>query len=174
MSRIARFLLFVVGCSPGLFSQPTRSSPTLDAALRQAGLRVVLDTSRSRTSSEIRIRWQSQAARVIQRIDRSDPPPKQRSPELSPDHLVIAFLDDAGTVRHTQVVVDPRLVRGEFPDANGNLRKTELVRDDVEMSVSAPGGLNAAEVRVFTPNWDSGELRLLPLGSVTMPGGPRQ
>src|SRR5262245_30374264 len=174
MSRIARFLLFVAGCSQGLFPQTARPTPTLDAALRQAGLRVMIDPNRARTSSEFRIRWQAQAGRVVQRIERREPPPKQRSSELSPDQLVVAFLDAAGTVRHTQIVADPRLVRGEFPDANGNLRQTEFHRSDVELTVSAPGGGEPGEVRVFVPNWESGELRLVPIASIATAEGARQ
>lgn len=173
MSRIAALLLLVAVCS---FAQPPRAALTVDAALRRTGLRVAIDPATARSSVEFRIGWQvqAQAARVVQRIDRADPPPRQRSPEVSRDHLVIAFLDAAGTVRYTRIVVDPRLVRGEFPDAAGNLHKTEIRRADVELSVTAPGGTAADEVRIFAPDWDTGELRLRQVASARVPAAPRQ
>ena len=125
-----------------LFAQTRRLDPPLEEALRRTGLRISVSPERSRSSREFRVGLQSAAgaertpvARVIQRIERNDPPPRQRSPELSSDHLVIAVLDAQETVRHWQIVIDPRLVRGEFPDAAGNLQKTVIYRSDVEFSV---------------------------------------
>ena len=180
MFRITRFWALTVLLST-LFAQTPRIDSPLQEALRKTGLRISVSPERPRSSRELRLGLQSAAgaerspvARVIQRIERNDPPPRQRSPELSSDHLVIAVLDAQETVRHLQIVIDPRLVRGEFPDAAGNLQKTVIYRSDVELSVSIPGGIEAAEVRILSPSWESGELKLAPLASLKMAVSNRQ
>src|SRR5262245_32076178 len=112
MLRCARFFgVFLVAV--GIFPQTNRATPPVEESFRKIGLRVATQPDRARSSREFRLRLQSAArstaARLIQSADRSDPPPKQRSPELSADHLVIAILDKQAVVRYWQTVIDPRL-----------------------------------------------------------------
>ena len=127
MFRKALFALLVV---PTLFAQSLRP-PTFEDILRKTGLRVApttdLASPRPRTSHEFRLRWNAGAVRVTQRIERNEPPPRQRSSEIGEGQLVVVVLDRQATVRAWQIVQDPRILRGEFPDANGNLRMRSSV-----------------------------------------------
>lgn len=177
MLRAVRF--FVLFWVPlGIFPQASRTVDGLEGALRKSGLRVSVSQDRPRNSREYRLGLQTAqqtvSARLIQRTDRSGQPPKQRSTEVSAGHFVVAFLDADGTIRHWQIVIDPRIIRGEFPDDSGHMRKTVLYRDEAEISVASPDGFDAAEIRIFKPAWESGELTLAPLASLRMGTGERQ
>lgn len=163
----------------------TQSAPPMERLLQQAGMRVAVAHERARASRELRVRWLSEKGadgkptggrlQFIERIERNDPPPRQRSPEMSSDQLVVTVLDAQDNVRCWQIVTDPRLVRGEFPDASGNLHKTVFYRTDVELNVSVPGGIDAAEVRILGPGWDNqGELKLSTLTALKLAGTARQ
>jgi hypothetical protein len=169
-------LLLAAFCA---FAQPRH--PVLEDAMRKTGLRIQPATSQPKASSEIRLRLLTPqtprpgvTAHLIQRIHRNDPPPRQRSAEMSHDHLLVVVLDGRGTVRFWQIVVDPRLVRGEFPDTSGSLRKTEVYRPDAELNFSIPDGLDAAEVRILAPSWPNGELTLAPVSSLKLAQTDRQ
>ena len=150
-------------------------------------MRVSVDRARARGSNELRVRLRSVAAagpavaasrrvpelQVVSQLSRGEQPPRQRSQEISPDHLVIVLLDDSGTVRDSQIVIDPRLVRGEFPDAEGNLHKTTIYRDDVEFGVTFADLPEAAEIRVFSPQFEDG-VKLVPLATVRLARAVRQ
>jgi hypothetical protein len=161
--------------------------PPMDELLRKAGLRVAIDTARVRKSQEFRLHWRSargsagtftgEELRLVERIDRNEPPPRQRSPEISSDHLVIAVLDSQGTVRHWQIIVDPRLVRGEFPDAEGRLHNTTVYRAEADFSISVPDTVDAAEVRILTPAAASeaeGGMKLSSTAALRLSGPARQ
>ena len=113
----------------GLGAQSAAQHPSIEDLLRGSGLRVAASPERPKASREIRLRWQTPKGggaptlRYVSHLARAEAPPRQRSPEISPDDVVIAVLDSAGVVRYSQIILDPRLVRGEFPDAQGNLHK---------------------------------------------------
>jgi len=171
-------VLFAACCAA--WAQPPRH-PALEEAVRRTGLRVEPFTEPARASREIRLRLQTGqgpqapvAAELVQRSLRNAAPPRQRSAEISRDHLLILVLDRERTVRYWQIVLDPRLVRGEFPDAAGNLRKTEFYRADAEVEVSVPDAVDAAEIRILAPSWPAGELLLTPVASVALSGSGLQ
>jgi hypothetical protein len=165
--------------APLLFSQ----GPRVDDLLRKTGVRVDLATDRVPASREFRIALLTAGTSagsppstlLITQIDRNEPPPRQRSSEINSDHLVVAVLDRLQTVRYSRIITDPRLIRGEFPDASGNLHKTIAYRSNVELSIAVPAGIDASELRIFTPEWDSlGELKLTPLASMKLKTGVLQ
>ena len=111
---------------------------------------------------------------VLNRHERNEAPPRQRSSEIGLGQIVVAVIDHTQTIRHWQIMADPRILRGEFPDANGHLRMTLATRTDVEWSLTLPGGIDAAEIRVLSPSWESGELTLSPLASLKLEARDRQ
>lgn len=148
--------------------------PAIEELLRSSGLRVSIDHARPRASREIRLHWRgAQDLQYVSHTVHDDPPPRQRSAELSPDHLVVAILDAGGVVRHTQILIDPRLVRGEFPDEQGNLHRNVFYRSDVEFTISVPEGVDAFEVRLLSPSW-GGNLRLSHAAGLRLPEVVRQ
>ena len=170
-----------------LAAQVKSGQPPLEDLLRKAGLRVAVDNGRARKSYELRLHWRSamgaagtftgEEMRLVERVDRNDPPPRQRSPEISGDQLVVAVLDSQGTVRNCQIIIDPRLVRGEFPDAAGRLHNTTVYRTEAEFSISVPDSVDAAEVRILVPApapASEGGLKLSPAVALRLPGAGRQ
>ena len=178
--KTAALLLVLVSACSCLPAQPARH-PALEEALRKNGLRLRPVDERAGASQEIRVRLttaQGAAPRVtaqhLQTVRRADPPPRQRSAEMTSDHLLVVVLDSRQEVRYWQIVIDPRLVRGEFPDANGNLHGTQFLRPYVELNVSIPDSIDAAEVRILAPTWPDGGLVLTPLAALKLTGGGRQ
>jgi hypothetical protein len=157
-----------------LIGQPVGDRrPLLGDLLRNAGLRVAVDSARARASREVQLRWTQAATgnglRVVRLTDRNEPPPRQRSPEISDDQIAIVALDAQGVVRWWRIVTDPRLVRGEFPDAGGNLRRTVFYRADADLEISIPDTMAAAEVRILAPSRDTdGSTRLATLATVAL------
>lgn len=174
MSVLLKPVLVLAACGV-LLAQPPRQ-PALEEAMRKTGLRVEPFMERARASREIRVRLLTRqgpqarvSAELMQRTLRNDPPPRQRSAEMSRDRLLVVVLDAQHTVRYWQIAIDPRLIRGEFPDAGGNLHKTEVYRPDAELEISIPDAVPAAEIRILAPGWPAGELVLTPVASVTLP-----
>ncbi len=160
--------------SPALFWQAR--PPAMETLLRKAGFQVSLDSHRTARSREFRIRWLSTGSlHLLDSRERNDPPPRQRSSEISPDQLVVIATDQRGAVRYWQIITDPRLLRGEFPDAQSNLKKRIFYQADSDLSVSLPSTIDAAEIRILTPSWDAaGQLKLSPLTALRLTSGARQ
>lgn len=175
--RVIRCLAMLIG-APLLFSQTPRP-PAIEELLRQTGMRVNLATQRVRSSHEFRIMLLAgtsagalPSAQLTAQVERNEAPPMQRSAEINSDHLVVAVLDRQKIVRYSRIIIDPRLIRGEFPDANGNLQKTIVYRSNAELSITIPAGIDASELRIFTPEWDRlGELKLTLLASAQLAAG---
>jgi hypothetical protein len=180
---VVAFWMAVVSALPAQVAP--RRPPAVEELLRNIGLRVAIESGRPQGSREIRLRWRfgpvsgaaagssGQDLQFVSHLNRSDPPPLQRSSELSPDHLVIAVVDGQGIVRYSQIIVDPRLIRGEFPDAQGNLHKDVFYRSDVEFSIAVPDNVEAAELLILTPGWEGG-LRLSSTAALRLPEAARQ
>ncbi|MBZ5569708.1 MAG: hypothetical protein LAN64_17915 [Acidobacteriia bacterium] len=179
--------LLTIGYSAVMLAQAGSgyARPMVPQLLEKMGHRVAVETQRPKGAHDFRISWHSakgqpnapssEQMQFVERIERNNPPPRQRSSEISKDDLVVIVLDQQGTVRYWRIIVDPRLVRGEFPDDHGNLHNYTFYRTDVTLEVSVPDTIDAAEVRVLSPSWDStGALRLSPVGAVKLPPGPLQ
>jgi hypothetical protein len=171
--RTALLLVLSAGwCA--LVAQPPHQQ-ALEQAMRRAGLALRPFTDQASRSFDVQFRLfspQTPLARfngqLIRTAVHNAPPPRQRSAEISRDHLLVVVLDAQQTVRYWQIVVNPCLIRGEFPDAGGNLRKTEVFRPSADLSISIPDAIDAAEVRILQPAWPAGKLELTPLLSVPL------
>ena len=184
MPKLLTFCL-ILRCSALLAQEPVHRPP-LEGLLRRAGFTLNPAPGAS-GSHEVTIRWRSTPStataadalppptidvQAVTAIHHAQPPPRQRSAEMSNDHLVAVILDAQGAARHWQIVVDPRFVRGEFPDAQGNLSKTMAYRQDVTLTVTVPDNIVAKEVRLLAPNWDRlGIVTLTPVATIALPAG---
>lgn len=163
-----------------IMADPIVPDSSVPQILKRMGHRVVVDARHSTGASYFRIAWQSakempgglsttQGMQFLKRIDRRPIPPKQRSGEISQDHLVVIVLDTQGTVRHWRSVIDPRLVRGEFPDDQGNLHSHIFYLSDVTFDIPVPDTINAAEIQILSPSWEGeGILQLSPVFAVKL------
>ena len=160
--------------------------PPLEDAIRRAGF-TVTPAVRAAGSHEVTVNWRSTpsvsttqgaaapptiAVQAVSAVRHADPPAKQRSAEMSRDHLVALVLDAQSAVRHWQIIVDPRFTRGEFPGAGGDLSNTSIYRADVTLTVTVPDNVVATEVRLLAPSWDAkGVLSLTRVAAIALPAG---
>lgn len=95
--------------------------------------------------------------------------PRERRPELSTQQLVLVLLG-AGNEELARVsILDPRIVRAEFPGPDGRLSSTLLVGEDVEFPVLVPDHPGARRLEIFEPEWTGAKFVLVPVGGVAVP-----
>jgi len=97
------------------------------------------------------------------------PLPRQRNPELSPDHVVVVAEDAHGRMLDWQVVADPRVLRAEFPGPTGQLSGQRLRQPSAEFMITIPDDPDLAVLRLYRPRWTGRGFALDPLGSVPLP-----
>jgi hypothetical protein len=99
----------------------------------------------------------------------SGPVQRQRLPQLSPEHLVVAVVDGFLRLQSWTMIPDPRLLRAELPDEQGELRGQLFYHSTAELSVTLPAAPSAAELHVYQPRWDGQEFTLEPLATIVLP-----
>jgi hypothetical protein len=145
-----------------------------------------LGLGRDQSSSEIRIRWNAatQASRTAQGLNQAanagafslvekqqsaGPMPRQRMPELSPDQILVVFMDDKGEQEDWALIQDPRILRAETPGPNGELRGNTIYRSNAEFLVPFSRSLRAASLKFYQPRWTGKEFSLDLLGALAIP-----
>jgi hypothetical protein len=138
------------------------------------------------TLQEVRIRWDAYPAssKALVRPETQQPSnvftllerqplagslPRQRNPQLSPDHIVIIAVNAHGQETYRYTIPDPRIVRGEFTGPTGELRGEVLHRASTELRILLPDDPTITEVRLYLPRWTGTEFILDPLGVVALP-----
>jgi len=76
---------------------------------------------------------------------------KQRSLELSPEHVLVATVDAESRLRWSSLIPDPRILRSEGPGADGVLEGVRLYQPNAEFIVNIPEDREAAELRFYHP-----------------------
>lgn len=99
--------------------------------------------------------------------------PKQRSAELSSDQIVVVALDAEGRMRWCGLVADPRLVRAEWPGADGELTGHVLYKESAEFFVAYPDDDAIKEIRLYHADWDGRAFSLKSVGAVATDGEGR-
>ncbi len=95
---------------------------------------------------------------------------RERSLELTPEHVFVATVDAKSRLRWWSVIPDPRVLRSEGPKAEGDdeLTGVRLFRPEAEFLVDVPEDAEAAELRFYHPLPEGGEFRLQLLGAVSL------
>lgn len=160
-----------------------RQQPSVAQLMERMGHRVSMDNGRAKGSRELHLRWNSPAGAltdlaggslgVVRQQRRSDPAPRQRSAEVTADQIVVVVFDKQGTVRYSRTMADPRVVIGEFPDAEGKLHRSDVLRTEVPIDLTIPDSIDPGEIHVFKPGLTSaGEMQLTPLVNMPVPEMP--
>ena len=96
--------------------------------------------------------------------------PRQRNPELSPQHLVVVGLNAQGQETSRTVMLDPRILRAEMAESSGQLTSSELLyRNDVTFSVTIPDDPSTIALRIYKPRWTGKEFALDLIGEANLP-----
>jgi hypothetical protein len=85
---------------------------------------------------------------------------QQRSLDLSTNQILTVAVDADNNLHWWRLMLDPRLVRAEVPDAKGELRSQELFLTDVEFSVDLPDDASITEVQLYRLIWNGHEFQL--------------
>lgn len=167
-------------------SVPSRISELLSAAGVDVGEDVKApDGARARSHRETRVNWEADKASPQSRAaagQNADAPgrfilartaekrdgglPKQRSAELSPNHVMVVAVDAGQRLRWWGLIEDPRIVRAEWEGPDGKLTGRTLYREGAEFIVHYPDDESITEVRLYHPDWDGKNFSLKLLGSV--------
>ncbi len=126
---------------------------------------------------ELQIRWfaiegAAQPASDVTVLNRRrgiGPLPQERDPQLSDDRLVIISTDATGRELDWRIVMDPRLVRAEVPDAQGRLSGRRLMRTEVNLLVAVPDNPEIVRLRIYVPELTSDGYVLNLLATVDLP-----
>lgn len=76
---------------------------------------------------------------------------KQRSLELSPEHVLLVTVNAESQLRWSSLIPDPRVLRSEGPGADGVLEGVRLYQPNAEFVVNIPEDAEAAELRFYHP-----------------------
>ncbi len=149
-----------------------------EAALAEPGdssraLKILWETpGRKGSAAELRAEELSApvAASVVSEQRGKGSVARQRSLELSPEHVLVAAVDAKSQLRWWSVMPDPRVIRAEGPKAVGSneLTGVRLFQPRAEFFVHVPGDAEAAELRFYHPLPEGGEFKLQLLGAVSL------
>lgn len=139
---------------------------------------------RVQTFQEMQIRWDASGAApaqgvavteqepfgrvltVIERRKRTQTLQRQRSLELSTNQVLVVAVNEEQQLRWRSLIPDPRIIRAEFPDAQGALSGQVLYRSRAEFVVAFPDDPTITELRLYHPHWTGSEFTLEPLGVI--------
>lgn len=159
----------------------------LTALLSVVGISVEESTllTESQASQEMQIRWdasvdasaqedvalmkQDSPSRVLTVVERrkwNRPVARQRSSELSANQVLVAAVNGREQLRWWSLIPDPRIIRAEFPDAEGRLSGQVLYQSKGEFIVAFPDDPTITEVRLYHPQWTGSEFTLEPLAVI--------
>lgn len=158
---------------------------SLALLLTNSGVRVELSLPENsgQTYKALQVRWQSNAVAgpnnllkqpslgsfaILAADKKAGALPRERSLDLSPNQLLAIGVDSKGNLRSWKLMLDPRLVRAETPNANGELKGEELYLADVEFWIAVPDDPSLKEVRLYQPHWTGKDFQLELVGTLTV------
>lgn len=192
MSMVTVFLALLLGFAiqlPGQANRPQAPGvKRIENLLSQAGLGAKRNAHLPEVphSIEARIRWRPYTNAqthvlpgtgqvtpgggfVVNRVRQLPIPiPVMRSPELSPDLLLVAGVDSAQRLIAWSLVSDPRILRAEQQARTGEVKARVLHRTTTELLVVMPDDPEIAELRFYEPRWLRSDYSLHLLGAAPL------
>ena len=185
-----RLLLALLLLCPLTLGQDQRRQIVQREQLRKMMSRVDIDVpendtrpNQSQIYRELKIRWsnasksptglgteaqqQAPTSTVFEDKKRSGTLPRSRSLELAPTQMFVAAVDASNKLRWWSIMPDPRVVRLETPDRNGELSRQDLYVSDVVVVVAFPDDPEIATLRFYHPVWNGTDFDLKPLTVVS-------
>jgi hypothetical protein len=93
--------------------------------------------------------------------------PRERSFELSGDHIVVVALDENDVVRWARLIFDPRSMRAEVGSTNA-MHSEIYYRQKVDFIFQCPDDPGLARARFYRPVWNGGAATLELIGVVEL------
>lgn len=142
-----------------------------------AELKTLVARGDSSDGQELQLRWfaiqgaaqPASDVTVLGRRRGTGPLPQERDPQLSEDRLVVISVDATGRELDWRLVMDPRLVRAEFPDAQGRLSGRTFQRTEVNLLVDVPNDPDIVRLRIYAPQLTNDGFVLNLLATVDLP-----
>ncbi|MFL6335174.1 MAG: hypothetical protein ACJ754_17825 [Pyrinomonadaceae bacterium] len=164
LSERVRGLLAESGVEVGL-----APNSVLTSARSHRELKVSWEADKAALPSPAAVQSKNAAGRVAlaqASAKREGALPKQRSAELSTTQVVVVALDAEGRMRWCGLVADPRLLRAEVSNPDGELSGQVLYRESAEFIVQYPDDDAVTQVRLYHPDWDGRKFTLELVGAV--------
>lgn len=99
---------------------------------------------------------------------RGTPIARQRSFELSALQIAIFAVNDAKQILWWELQPDPRIVRAETSDEQGNLEGRTLFRTAADVLFTLPADEDIKAVYVYSPSWDGNSYSMELIGTVRL------
>ncbi len=93
---------------------------------------------------------------------------RMRHIQYSEDQVVYVTLDDQGKELYRNVQIDPRLIRAEVPDTDGQLQSRAFYRPSAMMTFSVPNDSRNETVILYKPKWDGVSFTLVQIGTMLL------
>ena len=93
---------------------------------------------------------------------------RERSPQLSPERLIVVAVDASGREVAWQQLQDPRIVRAETPGPTLELSGQILYRPVTELLITIPDALGSVAVRIYQVRPNGADWLLESLGEIAI------
>ncbi len=148
---------------------PAADAPAVDGLATDAPASVPPIGAPSSELAVLRLAAADGAIEILEVEPRTAPVPVQRGRVMHDDDLVIVLLDAEDNELYRTLIVDPRIVRGEFFGADGQIEQSVVVTRDAVVTVTWPRDPAAHRIRVLDPVWEDGGYRLDALAEAILP-----
>ena len=162
---------------------------TVASLLSRSGIKLgsSLSPANAQTHRELRIHWQSLGkaespspallkeqqlasesglTRTASTV-RTGALPRERSFELSTDHIFVVGVDEHDAVRWWRLIADPRLVRAEVGRTT-EMQSQNYYLSNADLVVECPDDPVLKQLRLYRPIWNGQEFQLEIIGSVEL------
>jgi hypothetical protein len=93
--------------------------------------------------------------------------PRERSFELSTDHIFVVGVDEHDAVRWWRLIADPRLVRAEVGRTT-EMQSQNYYLSNADLVVECPDDPVLKQLRLYRPLWNGQEFQLELIGAVAL------
>jgi hypothetical protein len=106
---------------------------------------------------------------LLKSVSRNGILPRDRSLELSTNHVLVVAVDEKQALRWWKLLLDPRLVRSETVAANGEIHGEQFYRSRVDFKVEYPADPAIRQLRFYQPIWTGTNFRLELISTLAIP-----
>lgn len=110
----------------------------------------------------------NQRVSVIEQTPSAVSMPKQRDPQLSPNHVVVIAYDANDNEIYRLAQYDPRIVRAEAGADTTELDYQQRFRTDVQFPISLPSDPRIHKLTLYKPVWKGDGFSLEPIGDTAI------